>query len=150
MINYEQQLQDTADRLAIRELIDQYAYCADSRDAKGQMALFTEDTLFLVYMDSKSDIPTQVIRNRADLFPVFDNLNTYHATMHFNGQNSLLKEDADRATGIAYCMAHHLTIADGKQQLMIAAIRYLDNYTKQNGKWLFAGRKLMVDWIENR
>jgi hypothetical protein len=33
-----------ADRLAIRELVDAYAYCADRRDAKGQMALFTIDT----------------------------------------------------------------------------------------------------------
>ena len=35
-----------ADRLEIRELVDAYAHCADRRDAKGQMALFTEDTHF--------------------------------------------------------------------------------------------------------
>jgi SnoaL-like domain len=35
-----------ADRLAIRELIDAYARCADRRDAKGQMALFTDDIRF--------------------------------------------------------------------------------------------------------
>ena len=28
------------DRLAIRELIEAYAHCADRRDAKGQMSLF--------------------------------------------------------------------------------------------------------------
>jgi hypothetical protein len=39
-------LQQVADRLAIRELVDAYAYCADRRDAAGQMALFTEDTVF--------------------------------------------------------------------------------------------------------
>jgi hypothetical protein len=33
--------EEMADRLAIRELVDAYAYCADRRDAKGQMALFT-------------------------------------------------------------------------------------------------------------
>ena len=32
---------EAADRLAIRELIDAYAHCADRRDAKDQMALFT-------------------------------------------------------------------------------------------------------------
>ena len=32
---------EAADRLAIRELIDAYAYCADRRDAHDQMALFT-------------------------------------------------------------------------------------------------------------
>jgi hypothetical protein len=39
--------QEAADRLAIRELIDAYAHCADRRDAKGQMALFTADTRFI-------------------------------------------------------------------------------------------------------
>src|ERR1700737_2353466 len=35
---------EQADRLAIRELIDAYAHCADRRDAEGQKALFTENT----------------------------------------------------------------------------------------------------------
>ena len=39
---------EAADRLAIRELVEAYAHCADRRDAKGQMALFTEDTHFVV------------------------------------------------------------------------------------------------------
>jgi hypothetical protein len=30
--------EEAADRLAIRELIEAYAHCADRRDAKGQMA----------------------------------------------------------------------------------------------------------------
>jgi SnoaL-like domain len=43
---------ESADRLAIRELVEAYAYCADRRDAAGQMALFTPDTHFVVYMDA--------------------------------------------------------------------------------------------------
>jgi SnoaL-like domain len=39
---------EAADRLAIRELVEAYAHCADRRDAKGQMALFTHDTRFVV------------------------------------------------------------------------------------------------------
>ena len=42
---------EAADRLAIRELFDAYAHCADRRDAEGQKALFTPDTRFAVYMD---------------------------------------------------------------------------------------------------
>jgi SnoaL-like protein len=37
---------EAADRLAIRELVESYAHCADRRDAKGQMSLFTADTHF--------------------------------------------------------------------------------------------------------
>ena len=149
-MNTEHQLQQAADKLAIRNLVDQYAYCADTRDAQGQMALFTEDTRFIVFMDAKSSEPTQVINKRADLFPVFDNLNTYRATMHFNGQNTVLQLNDNTATGIAYCIAHHQTIQDGVQKLMIANIKYHDSFVKQNGQWLFSQRKLMVDWIESR
>src|SRR5882672_6494933 len=119
-MNTEQQLQQTANRQAIRNLVDQYAYCADTRDAQGQMALFTEDTRFIVFMDAKSAEPTQVINKRADLFPVFDNLNTYRTTMHFNGQSTVLQQKDDTATGITYCIAHHQTIQNGTQKLMIA------------------------------
>jgi hypothetical protein len=148
-MNIEQKLQELEDRISIRELIDQYAYFADMRDAKGQMALFTLDTNFEVFMDGKSSTPTQVINNRQDLFPVFDNLNTYFATMHFNGQ-STIKLNGDRASGITYCRAYHLTIQEGVQKFMIAGIRYDDIMVKQDSKWLFAERKLKVSWIENR
>ena len=56
---------EAADRLAIRELVDSYAHCADRRDAKGQMALFTEDTHFVVYMDTRNPEPTQDLHGRA-------------------------------------------------------------------------------------
>lgn len=140
---------EAADRLAIRELIDAYAFCADSRDAQGQMALFTTDTLFEVFMDAKNPTPTQVVQGREGLFPVFDNLNSYPVTMHFNGQ-SRVEIDGDSATGLTYCRAHHI-IGDGAgRQIMIATIRYLDRMVKQDGAWLFAHRKLMVDWTETR
>ena len=74
-MNIEQKLQQLEDRIAIRELIDQYTYCADTRDAQGQMAIFTEDTNFEVYMDEKLPAPTQVVTGRKNLFPVFDDLN---------------------------------------------------------------------------
>jgi SnoaL-like domain len=138
-----------ADRLAIRELVDAYAYCADRRNATGQMALFTEDTDFLVFMDSQSPSPTQHLRGRASLAPVFDELNTYVATMHFNGQSTTVLED-DRASGVTYCLAHHIKVDGSSRTLMIAAIRYLDSFVKEDGVWLFGQRKLMVDWTETR
>jgi len=148
-MNIEQRLQELEDRIAIRELIDQYTYCADTRDAEGQMAIFTEDTNFEVYMDEKIATPTQVVTGRKSLRPVFDNLNQYLSTMHFNGQSSV-KLDSDKATGITYCRAYHLKVEDGVQKLMIAGIRYYDTMVKQDGIWLFSERKLKVCWIESR
>lgn len=142
-------LSEAADRLAIRELVDAYAHCADRRDAEGQMALFTQDTRFVVFMDARAAEPSQELHGRQALAPVFAHLNTYQATTHFNGQ-STVTIDGDRASGESYCLAHHLSVADGKRTLMIASIRYLDIFTKQDGRWLFAERKLMVDWTDTR
>jgi hypothetical protein len=44
---------EAADRLAIRELVEAYAHCADRRGAKGQIARFTQDTHFVLYMNAK-------------------------------------------------------------------------------------------------
>jgi ketosteroid isomerase-like protein len=142
--------EEAADRLAIRELIDAYARCADRRDAAGQMALFTDDSHFAVYMDATLDEPTQELHGRDALAPVFDDLNTYVSTTHFNGQSTLVV-DGERAAGESYCLAHHLSVGeDGRRTMMIAALRYLDELVKQDGVWLFAERRLMVDWTETR
>jgi len=142
--------EEAADRVAIRELVEDYAHCADRRDAKGQMALFTPDTHFVVYMDAKNPTPTQELHSREALAPVFADLNQYATTMHFLGQTTILTLTRDRSTGETYCMPHHLTIIDGKRRLMIAALRYADQFVKMEGVWLFAERRLYVHWIEER
>ena len=141
---------EAADRLAIRELVESYAHCADRRDAKGQMALFTPDTHFVVYMNAKDPTPSQELHLREALAPVFDDLNKYAATMHFVGQSTILSLTNDRATGEAYTIAHHLTVDGAKRRLMIAMLRYNDSFVKTDGEWFFAERLLYVDWIEER
>jgi hypothetical protein len=141
---------EAADRLAIRELVEAYAHCADRRDAKGQMALFTADTHFVVFMNAKDPMPSQELHSRDALAPVFADLNRYAATTHFVGQSTILTLSNDRATGEAYCLAHHLTVSDGKRRLMVASLRYGDTFLKTDGTWLFAERLLYVDWVDER
>ena len=142
--------EETADRLAIRELVEAYAHCADRRDAKGQMALFATDTHFVVYMNAKDPRPSQDLHSREALAPVFADLNRYDATTHFVGQSTIFTLSGDRATGETYCLAHHITADGGNRRLMIAALRYLDTFVKVEGVWLFAERLLYVDWLEER
>jgi hypothetical protein len=141
---------EAADRLSILELVEAYAHCADTRDAAGQMALFTPDTHFVVYMDAKDPTPSQELHARQDLAPVFADLNKYAATMHFIGQSTITSLAADRATGRTYTLAHHLTVGDGGRKLMIAALRYADTFVKVGAEWRFSERLLYVDWIEER
>jgi ketosteroid isomerase-like protein len=142
--------EEAADRLAIRELIEAYAHCADRRDAKGQMSLFTADTHFVVFMNAKDPMPSQELHSREALAPVFADLNKYDATTHFVGQSTIFTLTGDRATGEAYCLAHHVTVDGGKRRLMVASLRYLDTLVKIDDAWLFAERLLYVDWLEER
>ena len=141
---------EAADRVAIRELIEAYAHCADRRDAKGQMSLFSTDAHFVVYMNAKDPTPSMDLRSREALAPVFADLNKYDATTHFVGQTTILTLTNNQATGEAYCLAHHVTVDGGKRRLMIASLRYLDTFAKIDGAWLFSERLLHVDWVDER
>ena len=141
---------EAADRLAIRELVEAYAHCADRRDAEGQMSLFTVNTHFVVYMNAKDPKPSMELHSREALAPVFAELNKYDATTHFIGQSTIFTLSGDRATGEAYCLAHHVTVDGGKRRLMLASLRYLDTFVKTDDTWLFGERLLFVDWQEER
>jgi hypothetical protein len=148
-VHPELTLTEAADRLALRELFDAYAHCADRRDAEGQKALFTNDTIFSVYMEGEGSEPTYVLNGREALTPVFADLNRYEVTTHFNGQSTVTIE-GNKATGESHTVAHHLYTEDGERKIMIASLRYLDAFAKADGQWLFAERKLILDWSETR
>lgn len=140
---------EVADRLAIRELIEAYAHCADRREAEGQKALFTEDTHFVVYMNGAGTEPTEDLHGSEALTPVFAALKQYEVTMHFNGQSTVAL-DGDRATGETYCIAHHVFTVDGERKIMLAYLRYLDTFMKQGGNWRFAERSLYLEFSDTR
>ena len=141
--------EETADRLAIRELFDAYAHCADTRDAEGQKGLFTTDTRFVVYMGGPGTNPSYVLEGREALSPVFADLNRYEVTMHFNGQ-STVTIDGERATGDSYTIAHHVFTEDGTRQMMVAWLRYLDVFAKVDEDWYIAERQIVLQWSETR
>jgi hypothetical protein len=141
--------EEIADRLAIRELFDAYAHCADTRDAEGQKGLFTADSRFTVFMDGPGTDPSYVLEGREALSPVFDDLNQYEVTMHFNGQ-STVTIDGDRASGDSYTIAHHVFTKEGIRQMMVAWLRYLDVFTRIDNAWYIAERQIILQWSETR
>ena len=140
----------TADRVAIRELVDAWARHADRREPERQAALFTEDGRVTVYMgEPETTEAVQVLTGRAELAAACEALRAYDATTHFNGQHTVTV-DGDRATGETYCLAYHLWTSGGQRTLMIMSIRYLDAFIRQDGQWLFAERQLITDWTDRR
>ena len=140
---------EAADRLALRELFDAYAHCADTRDAEGQKALFTADARFVVYMDGPGSQASYVLEGREALSPVFADLNRYEVTMHFNGQ-STVKLAEGRATGDSYTIAHHVYTDNGTRMMMVAWLRYLDSFAKVGQSWYIAQRQIILEWSETR
>ena len=78
--------------------------------------------------DGDGTEPTQELDGREALTPVFNDLNKYEATTHFNGQSTIAL-DGNRATGESYCLAHHLFTDNGKRKLMVASLRYHDTFS---------------------
>jgi SnoaL-like domain len=101
-------------------------------------------------MNAKDPTPSQELRSREALAPVFAELNKYDATTHFVGQSTIFTLTRDRGTGETYCLAHHVTVDGERRNLMVASLRYLDTFVKRDGVWLFAERRLYVDWVEER
>lgn len=144
--------EEARDRIAIRQVIDRYARCADRRLPDEQMSLFTDKTSFLVYMQGEGTSPSQVIENREDLRPVFNFLRDYTHTTHFNGQSTIdIGPDGRTASGETYCMAYHLSEKEGQRQMYVASLRYQDILKKEaDDVWRFSERKLYLDWSETR
>ena len=113
------------------------------------MAYDNEAVVRHAYHTAEGSEPSQELNGREALTPVFADLNKYSATTHFNGQSTIAL-DGRRATGESYCLAHHLQTEGGERSLMVASLRYHDKFVKRGGEWLFAERKLYVDWIETR
>lgn len=136
----------------IQQLIKDYATFADTRQTQKQFELFAKDGKMSVYYpwnEGKAD----EIDSPDKLMATFEALKQYETTFHFVGQISvdLEEEAAKTATAYVYTIAHHVTVGeDGKKSLMIAYLRYEDDFVKVENVWKFNHRKLFADLIENR
>jgi len=135
--------------IAIRQLVDSFAYYADRTNAQRQAALFIENgTLEIYRSEPDTSKPVFVLKGRKQLEEAFNGLKKYDVTFHLNGQNSI-KFGGD-TTGTVQCLAHHIFFENGKRTLQTEAIRYYDTYTRQNNRWLFVKRKLVIYWEDKR
>ena len=73
----------------------------------------------------------------------------YDVTMHFNGE-SIMVLDGAQASGERYCLAHLVKVDGPGRNMVIASIRYLDTFVKNDGVWFISSRNGMVNWTESR
>ncbi len=141
---------EAADRLALRRLVDAWAHCADRRLAEQQSNLFVPDGTILNYEgDPNTHQPHSTIKGRAAIRSALAVLNTFTVTLHMNGQSEAVIQ-GDRAIGETYCLVHQFTEENGQRKCQTLGIRYYDQFLREENRWYFAERKLIIDWSDTR
>jgi hypothetical protein len=133
---------DSADRLRLRQLVEQYARGADTRDAVLFADVFTDDAVLYT--------STGEIRGRTDLLKVAPRLARYRATMHLVGNHYVTFDGAGHAHGLAYCDASHMREVEGVDWVYVMRIVYHDVYVRETSGWRIRERRLELLWDEDR
>jgi hypothetical protein len=141
---------EAADRLALRRLVDAWAHCADRRLAEAQSNLFVPDGTILNYEgDPNTHPPHSTIKGRAAIRSALAVLNTFTVMLHMNGQSEVVIE-GDHAIGETYCLVHQFSGPNDQRKCQTLGIRYYDVFLRQESRWYFAERKLVIDWSDSR
>ena len=143
-----------ADRLALRELVEDYAHHVDHLELAEVAALFTPDGLLEI--TTRDGVTAAVERRGRDaIAAAMEGLRRYGVTAHHLAQQSLRFDpaDPDRATAETYCTAHHVRVVDDVPIDRVMMIRYLDTYVRVgsesvDGRWRIEHRRLVVDLID--
>ncbi len=122
----------------IRELAMLYSRGVDRKDIALLKTLYTADGW---------DSHGAYFDGPADQYIAFLESSVPH--MHMGGHhvcNHLISVDGDRGEGEVYAIAWHL-IPDGAGGLKhdIQAVRYIDKYRREDGRWMFAKRTVSFD-----
>jgi SnoaL-like domain len=141
---------EAANRLALRRLVDAWAHCADRRLAEEQSNLFVPNGTILNYEgDPKTHEPHSTIKGRTAIRTALAVLNTFTVTLHMNGQSEVAIQ-GDHAIGETYCLVHQFTGENDQRKCQTLGIRYYDQFLRQENRWYFAERKLVIDWSDTR
>lgn len=122
----------------IRELAQLYARGIDRKDVGLLRTLYTVDAI-----DNHGAYYSGPVEG------YFTFLERSLPHMHIGSHNicnHLISVDGDRAEGEVYAIAWHL-VPDGQGGLAhdIQGVRYIDNYRREGGRWLFAQRDVTFD-----
>lgn len=129
----EQRIDRLESKDAIRALATAYAIACDEHDMPRLLGLFTADACLdspngAMVADGRDGIEEMFIRTFKIRGP------SYHWTHDVTVEVD--PQDANRATGLVLC--HAETCPNGV--VSIAALRYQDEYRREEGRWLFAKR----------
>jgi ketosteroid isomerase-like protein len=131
----EQRLQRAEDRQAIQELAVLYGYIMDERDEEGIRAIFTDDATL-----SSADgvFAAEGIDSIVETY--LGRFKALGPTNHFSHGHVVRFDDSDPdvARGL---LASHAEV-DRNGIAMQVALRYVDEYRREDGRWKFSARTM--------
>lgn len=140
-------IQEIADRMALKDLVDTFSNLADTKEIDRQVLLFTEDAEVTSYQGDKQTSHLKGRKELAERFKAF--LDQFTTVYHINGQQTV-KIDGNKATGIAYAQVVLVSEKKGKKTILTQGVRYNDEYVKTNGKWLINKRISHFEWSKEQ
>lgn len=134
---------DSASKIALRELVDTFSILADQKEARKQTELFTEDAQVTTYSDGTA---VSTLSGRKAIGDAFDNfLKNFETVYHMNGQH-VVAVDGKKASGQLYCITYLFGARDGKKTKTTIGVRYSDQYEFVGDRWLISSRTSYFDW----
>jgi len=131
-----------ADRLELRDLVDGYARAADRGDRVALEALFLPDATLTVRRPGGEPHTYDGATALGEIVP---RLERYARTFHLVA-NHWCSISGTKATGEAYCEAHHVRIDEEGPVDVVLTIRYVDAYARGAEGWRFASRDVQILW----
>ena len=136
------QLSQLLDEAALRKAAELYAKGADRRDKALWASLVTADCVI--------DGPGFKMEGRDQVVASLDILAQMFFMTQHRVHNQVVTITGDTAKGETYCVADHLSKENGKTKILVWNLRYQDTWRREEGRWLFASRNLVIDWAETR
>lgn len=129
---------ETADRLAIADVLARYCRGIDRCDAAELADVFTPDAQ-LDYGDGTRPIAETISG-------LMQGLGTMRLTQHAIS-NTICRIHGSRAKAETYCIATHILPGENGDEIeLVVGGRYLDRLVKQDGIWRIAERLYVMDW----
>ncbi len=136
-------LEAAADKLEIMDLIYRYCRSMDRMDHEQGYAIWHED--------GTADYGPGVFQGTGRGFVDWVCESHKHVDMHSHQiTNVVIEVDGDKAGSEAYCIATLRSERDGKHTQLMVWNRYIDQWSKRDGRWGIDHRYTIMDFDEVR
>lgn len=128
-------LQQLLDRQALRDVVDTFSNLADEWRIHDQVVqLFTPDAIVNTHIGGQLVYEMQ---GHEQIEQVFSDFTKKFKTMyHINGQHTVTFHSETTASAVLYCLVKLAS----ETEVQTHSVRYLDDFVKQDGKWLISKR----------